>query len=109
MTPVELAKQFISNASKTGRTSALIAALPDERCAIISASNDNVATLKKRIQEERPDYNIENVEFLTYLPNSGWRDKLLFREMHVYFDNDTLDDVLLHHVSAINQVYGKTA
>ena len=64
--------------------------------------------IKRRIVEQRPDYNIDNVEFLTYRPGSGWRDRLLLRNLHVYFDNDVLDDVMQHHVKAINEVYGKS-
>ena len=108
MSPTELARKFVHLSSQSGKTTELINALPNERCAIMTASNDNAKALKKRIQEQRPEYNVDNIEFVTYVPGSGWRDKLLLREMHVYFDNDVLDDVIVHHVSAINQVYGKT-
>lgn len=108
MSPSELAYKFVDMNRGTGRTTALINALPNERCAVMTMSVANGNEIKRRIAEQRPEYNIDNVEFVTYVPNSGWRDKLLFREMHVYFDNDVLDSVVKHHVSAINEVYGKS-
>ena len=107
MSPVELAHKYVDLGRGMGYTTALINALPDERCAIVTMTWANADRIKKCIMELRPDYNIDNVEFVTYQPNSGWRDKLLFREMHVYFDNDVLDDIAVQHVSSMNQVYGK--
>lgn len=108
MSPTELAYKFVDMNRGTGRTTALINALPNERCAVITMSIANGDEIKRRIVEQRPDYNIDNVEFLTYRPGSGWRDRLLLRNLHVYFDNDVLDDVMQHHVKAINEVYGKS-
>lgn len=107
MNPVELAEKFVELGRKTGKTTAMVMALPDEKCAIITSNSSLYDYIRSMIKDLRPDYNIDNVTFLTYAPGSGWRDKLLFREMHVYFDNSVLDDVIVHHVSAINQVYGK--
>lgn len=107
MNPTELAYKYVDLHRGLGYTTALINALPNERCAVVTMSRANADRIKKCIGELRPEYNIDNIEFVTYAPNSGWRDKLLFREMHVYFDNDVLDDVVVHHVSSINQVYGK--
>lgn len=107
MTPTDLAHRYVDLHRGLGYTTELVNALPDERCAVITMSRANATRIKECIKDLRPDYNLDNIEFVTYAPNSGWRDKLLFREMHVYFDNDVLDDIVVHHVSSINQVYGK--
>lgn len=109
MNPIDLTHKFIDMNRGRGLTTELIKSLPNEKCAIITMSQASSKALKSRIAEERPDIRIDDIEFLTYAPNSGWRDKLLFRDMHVYFDNDVLNDILIHHVSAINGVYGKRA
>ena len=107
MGPVELAEKYVEMGRKTGKTTAMVMALPDEKCAIITSNRGLYDYIKDMIRDLRPDYNIDNVVFLTYAPGSGWRDQLLLRNMHVYFDNSVIDDVIVHHVSSINQVYGK--
>lgn len=109
MTPMQVAEKYVELGRRNGKTTAMISALPNEKCAILVASNDNVDTLKTRITEQRPDYDLENVTFLLYRPNSGWRDRLLLRDMHVYIDNDVLDELCVLQVKAINDVYGKTS
>lgn len=107
MSPVEVAEKYVELGRGSGKTTAMIMALPNEKCAVITSTKSQHETLKKFISELRPEYNLENVTFLTYAPGSGWRDQLLLRNMHVYFDNSVIDDVIVHHVKAINQVYGK--
>ena len=68
------------------------------------AANDN---LKLKLKELRPEYNLDNVEWLVYKPNSGWRDKTIFRDMHVFLDSSLLDEISINQVKAINDVYGK--
>lgn len=107
MTPTELAVKYVNMNRGTGRTAALIESLPDEKCAVITMSTASSSEIKRRIAEQRPDYNIDNVQFATYRPGSGWRDVLIGRYLPVYFDNDVLDDVMVRHVKAINELYGK--
>jgi hypothetical protein len=107
MKPVELVNAFIQKSSQVGKTAMLIDSLPNEKCAVFTSSYQSGLNLKKRITEQRPDYNVNNITFVSYTKNSGWRDKLLSKDMDVYFDNDTLDQLLVHHVEAINKVYGK--
>lgn len=107
MDPVQVAEKYVELGRRTGKTTAMIMALPDEKCAIISTNKPTNDNIREMIKDLRPDYNIDNVTFLTYVPGSGWRDQLLLRDMHVYFDNSVIDDVIVHHVSSINQVYGK--
>lgn len=109
MTPTNVVQKYIEKSRQTGRTQALIESLPDEKCAVLVMSHPAGESLKERISATRPDYDIDNVTILVYAPNSGWRDKLLFREMHVYFDNDVVDDLAVRQVDTINQVYGKKA
>lgn len=109
MTPTNVVHKYIQKSRRSGRTHALIESLPDEKCAVLVMSHKAGDELKKRIQEQRPDYNVDNVSVLVYAPNSGWRDNLLLRDMHVYFDNDVVDELSLRQVEAINQVYGKRA
>lgn len=107
MTPMDVAQKFVELSRGNGKTKVLIESLPDEPCAILVGDNDNIKTLKSRIAEQRPEYNVDNIEFLLYRPNSGWRDKLLFRNKHVFMDNDILDELIVLQVKAINDVYGK--
>lgn len=107
MSPVEVARKFVDMNRGTGRTTALIKSLPNERCAVVTLSVQRYEDIKNRIAELRPEYDLTNVEFVTYRPGSGWRDKLIGQNMDVYFDNDVLDDIIVHHVSGINEIYGK--
>lgn len=107
MNPTQLAYKFVDMNRGTGRTNALINALPDEKCAVMTLSAEASDEIKRRIAEHRPDYNLDNVVFVSYRPGSGWRDRLVGQYMPVYFDNDVLDDVIQHHVKAINEIYGK--
>lgn len=107
MNPEILTSEFVSMGRGTGRTAKLIASLPNERCAVMSSTLINSKNLKKRVIKERPDLNVNNILFLAYMPNTGWRDHLLLKDIHVYFDNDVLDDIIVHHVRTINAQYGK--
>lgn len=107
MTPVDVAEKYVELGRQNGKTTAMIAALPDEKCAILAANQAAIDMIKARIEEIRPEYNINNVVFLTYHPGSGWRDKLLFRDMHVFIDNSVLDINSVSLTKAINDVYGK--
>lgn len=107
MNPVDVANKFVSLGRQNGKTQLLIDSLPDEQCAVMVASNDNIEPLKQRIISQRPGYNVDNVTFVVYGRNSGWRDTLLSKNMDVYVDNDVLDEVYALHVKAINDIYGK--
>lgn len=108
LTPTCVIKKYIEKSRQSGRTQALIESLPDEKCAILVLNHSAGVELKKRIKEQRPEYNVDNVSVLVYAPNTGWRDNLLLRDMHVYFDNDVIDELSIRQVDAVNQVYGKT-
>lgn len=107
MTPFEVAEQYVELSKGNGKTTAMIMALPDEKCAILASNNQVLESIKTRIGELRPDYNVENVTFLSYLPGSGWRDRLLHRGMHVYIDISVTDLNNIYLTKAINDVYGK--
>lgn len=107
MTPTQLAEQYIELGKNSGKTTALINALPNERCAVMSSSHAANDNIKIKLKELRPDYNTDNVEWLVYASNSGWRDKTLFRDMHVYLDDTLLGEMCVNQVKAINDVYGK--
>ncbi len=109
MTPVQVAEQFVELSKQNGKTTAMIMALPNEKCAILAKDNETCDQIKKMVQELRPEYNIEHITFLSYKPNSGWRDKLLFRDMHVFLDNSVTDINTIGLTKAINEVYGKQA
>jgi hypothetical protein len=107
MTPIQLAEQYNELGKNSGKTTALINALPNEKCAVMSSSHAANDNIKLKLKELRPDYNFNNVEWLVYSPNSGWRDKTLLRDMHVFLDNILLDEMSINQVKAINDVYGK--
>ncbi len=108
MNPVNVATKYVELGRQNGKTKALVMSLPDEKCAILTIANDNHDYIRTMIRDLRPDYNLDNVLFLEYSPGSGWRDKLLFRDMHVFLDNSVLDHNAIHLTKAINDVYGKT-
>lgn len=109
MTPMQVAEKYVELGKQNGKTTAMIMSLPNEKCAILANDNNSCNNIKKMIQELRPEYNIEYVTFLSYIPNSGWRDQLLFRDMHVYIDNSVLDLNNIYLTKSINDVYGKKA
>lgn len=109
MTPMQVAEKYVELSRQNGKTSAMIMALPNEKCAILANDNDTLEHIKTMIRELRPEYNVDNVTFLSYKPGSGWRDKLLFRDMHVFIDNSVLDLNNIYLTKAINDVYGKQA
>lgn len=109
MTPVQLAEQYVELGKGNGKTTALVMSLPNEKCAILANDNQTLEQIKNMIKELRPEYNVDNVTFLSYKPGSGWRDKLLFRDMHVFIDNSVLDLNSVGLAQAINEVYGKQA
>jgi len=107
MTPTQLAEQYIELSKNPGKTTALINALPNEKCAVMSSSHAANDNIKDKLKQLRPDYNSDNVEWLVYSPNSGWRDKTLLRDMHVYLDDSLIGDMSINQIKAINDVYGK--
>ena len=107
MSPVEVAEKYVELSRKTGRTTHLVMSLPNERCAILSRDDETSQQVKKLIQKLRPEYNIENVLFLTYQQNSGWRNHTVGRDIHMFVDNSVLDDMVVGQVKGINDVYGK--
>jgi len=107
MTPTQLAKQYTELGDTQAKTNALLNALPNEKCAVLSSSHASNDNLKDKLKELRPDYNQDNVVWLVYEQNSGWRDKTLFRDMHIYLENSLLDEMNINQVKAINDVYGK--
>lgn len=109
MTPVALAEKYVELSRGNGKTTALIMSLPDEKCAVLANSQQDCDNIKNRVKELRPDYNIDNITFLVYTMGSGWRDKLLFRDMYVYIDHGVLDLNNVGLTKAINEVYGKQA
>ena len=109
MTPVQLAEQYVELSKGNGKTTALVMSLPNEKCAILANDNETLEQIKNMIKELRPEYNVDNVTFLSYKPGSGWRDKLLFRDMHVFLDNSVIDLNSVGLARAINEVYGKQA
>lgn len=109
MTPVQVAEQYVQLNKQNGKTAAMIMALPNEKCAILANDNETCNRIKKMITELRPEYNVDNVVFVSYNPHSGWRDKLILRDMHVYVDNSVLDFNNIYLTKAINDVYGKQA
>lgn len=108
-TPVELAAKFVDKDRDTEKTLMLVNSLPNEKCAVLAYNLSRCNEIKKTLIETRPEYNIDNVAFLIYLPNSGWRDKLLFRDMHVFLDHVILDENNIGLTKSINLVYGKQA
>lgn len=108
MTPIDLANTFVKLGRRNGKTTELVKSLPDEKCAVLALSNADINDIKQMIKEHRPDYDMDYVTFLVYNPDSGWRDKLLFRDMHVFIDNSVLDLNSVYLTKAINDVYGKT-
>ncbi len=109
MSPTQVATQYVELSRQNGKTKTLVMALPDEKCAVLTAAAEQHAYIKKMIQDLRPDYKISNITFLVYSPGSGWRDQLLFRNMHVFLDNSVTDLNTLYLTKAINDVYGKQA
>ena len=109
MTPVQLAEQYVEMSKGNGKTTALVMSLPNEKCAILANDNETLEQIKNIIKELSPEYNVDNVTFLSYKPGSGWRDKLLFRDMHVFLDNSVIDLNSVGLARAINEVYGKQA
>jgi hypothetical protein len=107
MTPTQLAEQYVELSKNSGKTTALINALPNEKCAVMSSSHAANDNIKDKLKELRPDYNLDNVEWLVYSPNSGWRDKTLLRDMHVYLDDSLIGEMSINQIKAINDVYGK--
>ena len=108
MTPTQVAEKYVELGRGNGKTTAMIMALPDEKCAILAANHQVLDMIKGMIRKLRPDYNVDNVTFVSYHPNSGWRDRLLFRDLHVFVDNSVTDLNNVHLTKAINEVYGKT-
>lgn len=107
MHPVAVAKKYVELARQTGRSTELIKSLPDEKCAIMTISYADHDNLKALLTQHRPDYNQDNITWLVYSPTEGWRNKTLFRDMHLYLDNSVLDQISIWQVDSINQVYGK--
>lgn len=107
-TPTELAAKYVNDNQTIEKTLMLVNSLPEEKCAVLAYDQKRLDEIKKVLQEERPDYDINYVTFLIYLPNSGWRDKLLFRDMHVFLDHVILDVNNVGLTKSINEVYGKT-
>lgn len=109
MTPVTVATEYVQLSRQSGKTKALVMSLPNEKCAILTSNANLHDYIKKMIQDLRPEYNVDNVTFLVYAPGTGWRDKLLFRDMHVFLDNSVTDINTINLTKAINDVYGKQA
>ena len=109
MTPMQVAEKFVELGRGNGKTTALVMSLPNEKCAVLANDNETIEQIKKMISELRPEYNVDNVTFLSYKPGSGWRDKLLFRDMHVFIDNSVIDLNSVGLTRVINEVYGKQA
>lgn len=106
-TPVELAAQYVDKDKHNEKTTMLVNSLPEEKCAVLAYNLARCDEIKEALKNIRPKYDLDKITFLVYLPNSGWRDKLLFRDMHVFMDHMVLDENNVGLVSAINQVYGK--
>ena len=106
-TPVELAAQYVDKEKHNEKTLMLVNSLPNEKCAVLAYDHNRCDEIKKALMQERPEYNLDKVTFLVYLPNSGWRDKLLFRDMHVFMDHVVLDVNNVGLTKSINDVYGK--
>jgi len=107
MTHTQLAEHYVQLSDNPNKIVSLVNALPNEKCAILSASHAANDNIKDTLKQIRPDYNLDNITWLVYNQSSGWRDKTLFRDMHVYIHNSVLDDMSINHAKAINDVYGK--
>lgn len=106
-TPVELAAQYVDKDKHNEKTLMLVNSLPNEKCAVLAYDLSRLDEIKNALKQNRPEYNLDKVTFLVYLPNSGWRDKLLFRDMHVFMDHVILDVNNVGLTKSINDVYGK--
>ena len=106
-TPVELAAQYVDKDKHNEKTLMLVNSLPNEKCAVLAYDLSRLDEIKNALKQNRPEYDLDKVTFLVYLPNSGWRDKLLFRDMHVFMDHVILDVNNVGLTKSINDVYGK--
>lgn len=106
-TPVELAEQYVDKDRHNEKTLMLVNSLPNEKCAVLAYNLSRCDEIKESLKQNRPEYDLDKVTFLVYLPNSGWRDKLLFRDMHVFLDHVILDVNNVGLTKSINDVYGK--
>jgi hypothetical protein len=107
MTPVEVAQEYVQKSRKVGKTHAMIMALPDEKCAVMTMSEEHSKHVKDLIKKQRPEYNMDNLTVVVYNRRSGWRDKVQGKDMPVYIDHSVLDAMSVDHVKAINTTYGR--
>lgn len=107
MTPTELAEHYGTFSRGTGRTTALVMALPDEPCFVMVHKLSFGEEIKVLIQKHRPEYNLKNVTFISKNAGTGWRDQMIGRNRPVFLDHHVLERDMIHQAKAINDVYGK--
>jgi hypothetical protein len=107
MTPTELAEHYGTFSRGTGRTTSLVMALPNEPCFIMVHAMSFSEEIKKLIKKHRPEYNLNNVTFISKNAGTGWRDSVISRHQHIYIDHHVLERDMIHQTQGINDIYGK--
>jgi hypothetical protein len=103
--PLAFTRELFDNHRGTGRTTAMVNALPTDGCIIMVHHMQFVDEIKSLIAEHRPDINISTVKFVSN-KTPAWRDQCLGVYKPLYIDHHVLEQQITHQVKVMNQLYG---
>lgn len=105
-TPDQVADFYVFAARKSGRTTTMINALPDEPCAIVVHSYTFGKALLDIIKRNRPNYNHKNIRFITQKKINDEPNTLAGLNIPIYVDNAVIDVLAGEYVDNLNAKYG---
>ena len=100
--PMDMVNYYVHMGRQTGKTYKMIMSIPNEPIFIMVHKNSYSKEIIRMVKELRPDYNTDNIRFVTPLST----DRLLGFNRPIYVDNCVLDMVQIDYVKQLNKYYG---
>lgn len=105
--PLQVASYGVQCARMTGRTYAMIMALPDAPCVIVAYSHAWGKAIVNEVRRLRPDYRYQDIVIATKKDfDIDPISVMSGRQMPIFVDNSVIDMLGLDYVEKLNEAYG---
>lgn len=92
---------------QTGKTHKLLMSLPNKPLFLVVHRQHWGKEMLRIIKHHRPDYDVKNINLISYDPSGKYIEKLRGKGIPIYYDNCVLDMIQMDYVRLMNNLFGE--
>lgn len=104
--PVDTPAKYVDFCSyqgrQTGKTHKLLMSIPNRKIYIVVHKQQMGREMVSALKQIRPDYNVDNIKFISYDPHGKYLEIMRGNSWPVYVDNCVLDIIQDNYVRSLN-------